>query len=93
MFALQFKSGGIKLYMILIRAEDKEKIEIAKKEVKKLYKTDDEEIKTLLEISRILVPMSKEERAYLYDYGKKAKELAQEANMVYLYREKLIRLK
>ena len=37
--------------------------------------------------------MSKEERAYLYDYGKKAKELAQEANMVYLYREKLIRLK
>ena len=48
MFALQFKSGGIKLYMILIIAEDKEKIEIAKKEVKKLYKTDDEEIKTLL---------------------------------------------
>ena len=60
---------------------------------KKLYKIDDEEIKTLLEISRILVPMSKEERAYLYDYGKKAKELAQEANMVYLYRKKLIRLK
>ena len=79
--------------MILIITEDKEKIEIAKKEVKKLYKTDDEEIKTLLEISRILVPMSKEERAYLYDYGKKAKELAQKANMVYLYREKLIRLK
>lgn len=78
--------------MILIIAEDKEKIEIAKKEVRKLHKTDDE-IKTLLEISRILVPMSKEERAYLYDYGKKAKELAQEANMVYLYREKLIRLK
>ena len=78
--------------MILIIAEDKEKIEIAKKEVKKLHKTDDE-IKTLLEISRILVPMSKEKRAYLYDYGKKAKELAQEANMVYLYREKLIRLK
>ena len=92
MFALQFKSGGIKLYMILIIAEDKEKIEIAKKEVRKLHKTDDE-IKTLLEISRILVPMSKEERAYLYDYGKKAKELAQEADMVYLYREKLIRLK
>ena len=92
MFALQFKSGGIELYMILIIAEDKEKIEIAKKEVRKLHKTDDE-IKTLLEISRILVPMSKEERAYLYDYGKKAKELAQEANMVYLYREKLIRLK
>ena len=79
--------------MILIITEDKEKIEIAKKEVKKLYKTDDEEIKTLLEISRILVPMSKEERAYLYDYGKKAKELVQKANMVYLYREKLIRLK
>ena len=79
--------------MILIIAEDKEKIEIAKKEVKKLYKTDDEEIKTLLEISRILVPMSKEERAYLYDYGKKAKELAQKADMVYLYREKLIKLK
>ena len=78
--------------MILIIAEDKEKIEIAKKEVRKLHKTDDE-IKTLLEISRILVPMSKEERAYLYDYGKKAKELAQEADMVYLYREKLIRLK
>lgn len=78
--------------MILIIAEDKEKIEIAKKEVKKLHKTD-YEIKTLLEISRILVPMSKEKRAYLYDYGKKAKELAQEANMVYLYREKLIRLK
>ena len=92
MFALQFKSGGIELYMILIIAEDKEKIEIAKKEVRKLHKTDDE-IKTLLEISRILVPMSKEERAYLYDYGKKAKELAQEADMVYLYREKLIRLK
>ena len=49
--------------MILIIAEDKEKIEIAKKEVRKLHKTDDEEIKTLLEISRILVPMSKEERA------------------------------
>ena len=79
--------------MILIITEDKEKIEIAKKEVKKLYKTDDEEIKTLLEISRILVPMSKEERAYLYDYGKKAKELAQKADMVYLYREKLIKLK
>jgi hypothetical protein len=78
--------------MILIIAEDKEKIEIAKKEVKKLHKTD-YEIKTLLEISRILVPMSKEKRAYLYDYGKKAKELAQEADMVYLYREKLIRLK
>ena len=78
--------------MILIIAEDKEKIEIAKKEVKKLHKTD-YEIKTLLEISRILVPLSKEKRAYLYDYGKKAKELAQEANMVYLYREKLIRLK
>ena len=41
MFALQFKSGGIELYMILIIAEDKEKIEIAKKEVKK------EEIKTI----------------------------------------------
>ena len=79
--------------MILIIAEDNEKIEISKKEVKKLYKTDDRDIKILLEISRILVPMSKEKRAYLYDYGKKAKELAQEADIVYLYREKLIRLK
>ena len=79
--------------MILIIAEDMDKLEIAEKELKKLYNIDDKEIKTLLEISRVLVPMSKEERAYLYEYGKKAKELAQEADMVYLYREELFRLK
>ena len=37
--------------------------------------------------------MSKDDRAYLYEYGRKAKELAQEADTVYLYRDKLVRLK
>ena len=79
--------------MILIIGEDEKKLENAVNKVKKICDTDDQDIRTVVEISRILVPMSKDDRAYLYDYGRKAKELAQEADTVYLYRDKLVRLK
>lgn len=79
--------------MILIIGEDEKKLENAVNKVKKICDTDDYDIRTVVEISRILVPMSKDDRAYLYDYGRKAKELAQEADTVYLYRDKLVRLK
>ena len=79
--------------MILIIGEDEKKLENAVNKVKQICDTDDHDIRTVVEISRILVPMSKDDRAYLYDYGRKAKELAQEADTVYLYRDKLVRLK
>ncbi len=79
--------------MILIIGEDEKKLENAVNKVKKICDKDDRDIRTVVEISRILVPMSKDERAYLYDYGRKAKELVQEADTVYLYRDKLVRLK
>lgn len=79
--------------MILIIGEDEKKLENAVNKVKKICDIDDHDIRTVVEISRILVPMSKVDRAHLYDYGKKAKELAQEADTVYLYRDKLVRLK
>ena len=75
--------------MILIIAEDKEKIEIAKKHLYELlwaFKNPaGNQMITCTYVKRGA-------RLFIY-YGKKAKELAQEANMVYLYREKLIRLK
>lgn len=79
--------------MILIIGEDEKKLENVVNKVKEICDKDDRDIRTVVEISRILVPMSKDERAYLYDYGRKAKELAQEADAVYLYRDKLVRLK
>lgn len=77
--------------MILIIGENTTELEQAKILIQNIH--TDTDIILLQDTSKVMLPMSKEERASLYEYGDRAKKLVVEADIVYLYRDGFIRLK